>query len=437
MMGLLAPPAALPMEPASDTKKIPRYFPTSTPIVDGFEPLPSRNWVRLSAGEYFFLSGALILELIGLPTFRRATASLSAQGNIPAALIVCLLIPGLGLAAAFFAHEAGHLVAARLAGFRLASGAAGPGDGSRPSLRGLLRIGVWNLEARSFEDLSRRLQLAVLGGPIASLALPLALSAFAMVARPNELVVFCAEVGGALSVLLGIAEILPDMGRGATSDGARLLMFFRKDAHAERWLSLAGFQLACIRDQRLRDWNEAAIARLLSVDDGSRDAVAARWIAYGWASERQDITAAAKYLEESLAAPPASSDWLRDRLFLEAAVFQAWFREDLEKAGIWAARIRHRQLTADQECRLNIALLWANGKLFDAWETLSQSLHRFQPNPNSSDFAVTNWQEWKKQMESRMLTRAWRALYSTTQIVDGAAPPNKPEPAPEPASLPN
>jgi hypothetical protein len=429
------------MEPASDTKKIPRYFPTSTPIVDGFEPLPSRNWLRLSAGEYFFLSGTLILGLIGLPVFRRTAQELSSQGLIPAALIVCLLIPAAGLAVAVAVHEAGHLVAAWLAGLRQAraasSASANSADGWRPSFRGLVRIGPWNLEPRSPDHLSRRLFAAVLGGPTASFAMPLVLGAFIAVARPTHLLVFCLELCAAQCFLLGVAEVLPDMGRGATSDGARLLMLLRKDALADRWVTLARFQLACHSEQRLRDLDEAAISGAVAVDDDSRDAVAANWIAYWWACERQDITSAAKYLEESLDAPAVSSEWLRDRLFLEAAIFQAWFREDLEKASMWAVRIRHGKLTAEQECRLSIALLWANGRLFDAWEKLSQALARFQPNPAAGDFAVINWPEWKKQMESRMLTRAWRALYSTTQAVDGSAPSREPESAPEPAPLPN
>src|SRR5215471_11486190 len=136
------------MESASDTKKIPRYFPTSTPIVDGFEPLPSRRRLRLGAGEYFFLSGVLILGLIGLPIFRRTTEALSGLGIIPAALIVCLLIPSAGLAAAVFVHEAGHLVAARFAGLRLASRlsatSARSWDAWSLCFRGLLRVGMWN-----------------------------------------------------------------------------------------------------------------------------------------------------------------------------------------------------------------------------------------------------------------------------------------------------
>ena len=429
------------MEPASDTKKIPRYFPTSTPIVDGFEPLPSRNRLRLGASEYFFLSGAVILQLVGLPDFRRTAEALSWQGVIPAALTVCLLIPSAGLAAAFLVHECGHMVAGWFAGFRriprAASGSASAPSGLRACFRGTLRIGTWNLEPCSSDRLSRHLLVAVLGGPIASFTLPLALALFAAIAHPNQLATFCGEVFGALSVLLGVAELLPDIGRGGTSDGARLLMLLRKDSLADRWLALVRFQLASNREQRLQETGETAVSEMIAVDDESRDAVAARWIAFWWATERQDITSAAKYLEETLAAPAASSDWLRDRLFLEAAIFQAWFREDLEKAAMWAARIRHRALTPEQECRLSIALLWANGRLFDAWEKLSQSLTRFQPNPPAGDFAVINWQEWKKQMESRMLTRAWRALYSTTQVVDGATPPREPEPAPEPASIPN
>lgn len=431
------------MESASDTKKIPRYFPTSTPIVDGFEPLPSRKRLRLSAGEYFFLSGALILGLIGLPILRRTTEGLSSQGIIPAALTVCLLIPAAGLAAAVLVHEAGHLLTAWAVGFRLASrygsepASSNSGEGLKACFRGVLRIGVWNLEPRSPDHLSRRMLLAVLGGPAASLIVPLVLAVIVPLAVPNQLVSFCLEVCGALCLLMGVAELLPDMSRGATSDGARLLMLVRKDALAERWLSLVRFQLASDRDQRLRGWDEAAISAMLAVDDDSRDFVAARWIAYWSASERQDITSAAKYLEDSLAAAAASSDWLRDRLFLEAAIFQAWFREDLEKAAMWSTRIRHRALTSEQESRLGIALLWANGRLFDAWEQLSQSLPRFPANSGAGHKAVINWQEWKKQMESRMLTRAWRALYSTTQVVDGATAQTDQAVSPEPASLPN
>ena len=61
---------------------------------------------------------------------------------------------------------------------------------------------------------------------------------------------------------------------------------------------------------------------------------------------------------------------MRDHLFLEAAVFQAWFRDNPSKALFWVYRIRNNKLTRLQKLRLDIALLWAEGRLFDAWEKL-------------------------------------------------------------------
>src|SRR5262249_39415466 len=143
-------------------------------------------------------------------------------------------------------------------------------------------------------------------------------------------------------------------------------------------------QKALARGEHPREWDQAAVIRAAALDDESRDAVTARWLGYLWAAERQDITAATKYLEETLAAPAAIPAGLEDRLFLEAAVFQAWFREDHAKAGSWASKIRARKLTSWQQARLQVALLWSQGRLFDAWERLGESLellHRLPATP--------------------------------------------------------
>src|SRR5262249_28267065 len=149
-------------------------------------------------------------------------------------------------------------------------------------------------------------------------------------------------------------------------DGARLLMLLKNDGWAERWLSVLQLQLALARGEHPRTWNEASVLRSTAIADESRDAVTANWLGYLWAAERQDITSATKYLEEALAAPVSTSAaaGLRDRLFLEAAVFQAWFREDSAKAKFWAGQIRDRELSPLQRLRLEIALLWSAGKLF-------------------------------------------------------------------------
>jgi hypothetical protein len=86
-------------------------------------------------------------------------------------------------------------------------------------------------------------------------------------------------------------------------------------------------------------------------------------------------------------------------------------------------QIRLRKLSMGEEERLKIALLWAEGSLFDAWEKLAGHLELIQHMPASGvrDLAEKSALEWKRQMESRMLTRAWRTMYTVTQQVEGAA----------------
>lgn len=415
------------MELAPDTKQIAKYSPTSTPILDVVRPLPPRNRIRAGAGDYFFLSGAVILTLIALPEFRRSAESRAASlGVWPAGLLTCLVIPGGALLLSLAAHEAGHLLAAWLAGFRLA-----PGKG--PFLRGgqydsfglhscdALKVGVLSLQPRKLDHLPRRLGLLVLGGPLASLLVPLSLELYARSAPAG--VAFAVHVFAAMSLLVGIAELLPDAGKGNSSDGARLLMLIKNDPGARRWLSAIQLQFALERGEDPRSWDEATVACAAATNDDSRDAVAARWLGYLWATERQDITAATKYLEEALAAPAAASSWIRDRLYLEAAMFQAWFRDDLGLARFWAAKIRGRKLLPAQKLRLKVAMLWAEGKLFDAWEKLGDYLVllRSLPDLPARALAEKSALEWKKQMESRMLSRAWRSMYSITREVDLSA----------------
>jgi hypothetical protein len=410
------------MELAADTKQIARYSPTSTPVLDVLRPLPTRKRIRLNAGEYLFLSGAVILTLMGLPAFRRCAEYLSPWLGVgPASLVVCLVIPGSALLAALAAHEAGHLFAARMAGFRLSFFRRG--YHAELYSCDALRLGILSLEPRKLDHLPQRLCFFAFGGPFVSLSLPLLVETYAQMAPVSFLAAFAVHVFTAVSMLLGVAELLPDTGKGSFSDGSRILMLLKNDALARRWLSIVRLQLALDRGDHPRAWDETLVACAAAVNDDSRDAVAGRWLAYLWASERQDITAATKYLEEALAAPAPATAWLRDRLFLEAAVFQAWFREDSASARYWVERIRSRRLSPVQQLRLKVALLWAEGKLFDGFERLGDYLKLLGGLPASParDLAEKSALEWKEQMKSRMLSRAWRAMYSLTQQVELSA----------------
>lgn len=419
----------LPMELAAETKpnSAQHYSPTSTPVLDVFRPLPPQAKENLSAGEYFLASSLAILILVALPSLRAVVEI--APGYWAA------LIPVIAALAAGFVHEMGHLLAGSFFGIRLKQVKIGPvylGRHARcgePYCAEVLTLGAAVLEPRVSDQedapLRRRLLFLMLGGPLASILLAIGLETALYVAKPDFIVTFSLHVGAVFSTLLAIAACLPDVNRhGIFSDGARLLMLLRNDAKAERWLSNIRCQMALNQGRHLRDWDQACVARAAAVSDDSRDAYIARWLAYLWAAERQDITCATKYLEGALEVLSYATPKMRDHLFLEAAVFQAWFRDNPSKALFWVYRIRNHKLTRLQKQRLDIALLWAEGRLFDAWEKLGTGYLgelRVLPASPGRTLAEESAVEWKRQMESRMLTRAWRSMYSISSQLEPAS----------------
>lgn len=410
------------MELVPDTQQLAKYSPTSTPVLDVLRLPAARRRDRIGADDYFFLSSTVILTLIALPWLSRTVALVSSVFSIQrleAIAVTVLVIPAMALAAAVAAHEAGHILVAWLAGFRLASANTSATGRELYSCLGF-RLGIFNLEPRKTNHLSRRLLYVVVGGPAVSLLLPLALELSALLDRPQFLLAFAIHVFSVMSALLGVAELLPDAGKGSLSDGARILMLLKNDAAGQRWISTLQLQLALLRGEHPRTWDVGTVTAAASIQDDSCDAVTARWLGYLWALERQDITSATKYLEEALAAPSSAAGALRDRLFLEAAVFQAWFREDSTKAIFWAKRIQQSKLLPLQQLRLKIGLLWSEGKLFDAWEKLGDYFYMLRDLPSSParDLVEQSATEWKGQMASRMLIRAWRTMSGMSQQVE-------------------
>jgi hypothetical protein len=417
------------MELAAETKlnTAQHYSPTSTPVLDVFRPLPPQTKENLSAGEYFLASSLAILILVALPSLRAVVEI--APGYWAA------LIPVIAVLSAGFTHEMGHILAGWSLGFKLKQiriGALHLGRRSRcagPYCGDAIAMGSAVLEPRTSDQddatLRRRLLFLMLGGPLASISLAGTLEAVQYFAHPGFLVGFSLHAGAAFSGLIAIAASLPDVNRsGIFSDGARLLMLLRKDAKAERWLSNIRCQMALNQGCHPRDWDQACVAASAAIADDSRDAYISRWLAYLWAAERQDITCATKYLEGALEVLSYATPKMLDHLFLEAAVFQAWFRDNPSKALFWVYRIRNHKLTRLQKQRLDIVLLWAEGRLFDAWEKLGTGylaeLRELPASPGRT-LAEESATEWKRQMESRMLTRAWRSMYSISSQLEPAS----------------
>jgi hypothetical protein len=418
------------MELATDTKTLAAYSPTSTPLLDVLRPVSGKSRGKPSAGELFFLSSAFMLAMFSVPALRR----LAAVSTATHFWLGFVAIPAAALPAAWIIHELGHLVAARLAGFRLVRLALGETftDNGRAEHKlhtcEAVPAGCMIFEPRKMDRLEGRLFTLFFGGPLASLLSAVLLESWRHwpnhhLAAGPPLVTWSVRVFSASSLLIGIASLLPDVGRrGNFSDGSRLIMLLKNDARATRWTAMIRMQLALGHGEHPRGWDSGWVGQAAHANDGSRDAVTANWLAYLWAAERQDITSATRYLEEALAAPSAASARLRDRLFLEAAIFQAWFRENPEKARSWVEQIHVRKLTAVQQQRITIALLWADGRLFDAWEQMEAYLILLGhlPDAPDRDLAEKSALEWRRQMESRMLTRAWRTMYNVSKEVEGA-----------------
>ncbi|MGE5324176.1 MAG: M50 family metallopeptidase [Actinomycetota bacterium] len=410
------------MATATDTKAFPVSLPTSTPVLDALRPVSGRRPARLTAGEYFFVSSLVIALLTTLPRLRQWWASFSS----PEVFARALVLPVAAFLMAWLIHELGHFAAAWLAGFRVSPRSTGVhGHGNILNVSDCLRVGVLSLEPRGMRNLRGRLAIIFLGGPFAGLLVAAVLEFGVNWSKAGMVLQGRVHLLSAFCVLLSLASLLPDTGHsGDFSDGARLVMLLRNDEKAARVYAVLQMQQWFAEGVHPSEWEPGLVHKAISGDDQSRDAVVGQWLGYLWAAERQDISAAAKHLEDALSAPASYSGNLGDRLYLEAAVFQAWFRDNPAKARAWAALIRRGGLTAFEQRRLEIALLWVDGRLFDAFEKMPDYFVSLKQLPESParKLAEKSAMEWKRQMESRMLTRAWRSMYNMSQQVESSAP---------------
>jgi hypothetical protein len=419
------------MELIADTKLAfsAQHFPTSTPILDVLRPLPLRQRDRLSTGGYFLISSAIILGVSEMYVLRSFADSIATAQSGPVFWMAFLLLPCLAFLAAIAAHEAGHLLVGRMAGFepvRIKVGSFSfatsfANQDGRQKLRGeeILSLGLAVVKTNNKEHLQRRLLYLFLGGPLANLLVPLLLEAlFYLLPIPwggaYSLVAFSVHVFSIVALLFGIASLVPDTNAsGNFSDGARIVMLLKNDLRAARWLAIIELQLALNEGEHPRNWDESLVNRAVAVKDDSLDTVVANWLGYLWAAGHQELTGATKYLEDALAVMGSSPGSLRGRLFLEAAIFQAWYRHNASKARFWVSQIGNmNSLSPLQKLRLEIALLWAEGRPFVAWEKLGEYLDQVRKLPASAvrDLAEKGVLEWKAQMESRMVAGAWATM---------------------------
>jgi Peptidase family M50 len=412
----------LPMDGAPDTATISALgFPTATPVLDVLHPLPRQESERLTTSDYFLISSAVIVAFTELSSIRSFVDAVSHQSFL-VFMTGIVILPLFGFLIAVAVHQAGHLVVGRMTGFQSVSFRIGSFTfGSKLYSTDVLLLGLIVMRPANADRLRQRLTWLVFGGPLASLLLPLLLEIALYLAQSQRsgiyfLVPAGIHVFSTLSFLLGIGALLPDIdSTGNFSDGTRLLMLLKNDFRAARWLAILELQLALNSADYPRDHGDILVACATAEKDESFDTVAANWLAYLWASRQQDLSLATKNLEDALTRLGPSPGHLGDRIFLEAAVFQAWYRHSIGKSHFWASQLLHgKSLPLRESLRLEIASCWAEGRSFDAWEKLADYLSCLRGLPPSPerDLAEKDALDWKRQMECRMLSGAWATMHS-------------------------
>jgi hypothetical protein len=290
------------------------------------------------------------------------------------------------------AHEAGHLLGGRLAGFRFMLFIVGPLKIHRE--RDRIRLGlnrnaglVGGLAACMPEDprdLRRRTLTMVAGGPLASLVTgAFALGLFFgldLQSLPPEsgLAALYGSVAllmyGGGSLTIGVVTLIPGRTSGFLTDGARILQLLRGGPRAERDVALMALIASSQAGLRPRDWDGAIVEQTLLLEDGSLFEALARMLVSARALDLGDPESARRHLERALALAGELPPTVRPGLLLEAAWFEAAIRGDaeagrrwLEAAGEGALVQKHARL------RAGAAVLASEGKPVEAAELATQA----------------------------------------------------------------
>jgi len=296
-------------------------------------------------------------------------------------LRLLLVLPALVTAGvlALAAHEAGHVLGARLGGFTLRMFAAGPvkmlkddrGDWHVQRASTLGEVGGFVIATPTrTQRLRRSAMLFAGGGPVASLILGIVAIAFYQVLGLGAYTwsthgAWMAVSAGMFTLgvtSMGLAAVtgIPYVAAGLSSDGRRVLLLARGGPLAERHSAVMAMS-GWFATGQSGAWDPVTVERALAAgDDGTLDAVMARYLAYLHALDTQDTADAGAHigvLRDGVAVAPPS---LRPVIYAEAAYYTAAYRGDARAARALLERATQSPvLDAHTRRRAEIAVLLA------------------------------------------------------------------------------
>ncbi len=286
--------------------------------------------------------------------------------NLVAGVVVSLALCAL-LEVGVALHEAGHVLAGRLVGFRFVECRVGPAmlKRTRQGMR-LMRSGrYYGGHTRSApmvgDHLRFRWVVFAAGGPLMTVVWIGVLVALAVAIPAVSAVAWLTAISWVLILPL---NILPIRLRGQDVDGKLILRALRSDARFERSLALGGIAFAHQQGVRPREWAESLVSRALEPADETKEHLYAMQYTYAWALDSERFELAGHSMDQVMAregeqalAPIASSIWA-----LECAYFTARHRDNPTASREWLARGEGALFSSFLRPRALAAILLAEGK---------------------------------------------------------------------------
>lgn len=384
-----------------------------TPILDRLKPIPEvknvstpRSYGLIAAisavclplvfvGLMIWFPGFLtVAERVTRPAKHFIDTTLDSISPDWGGLIIPVVLPFL-IFTVIVIHEIGHLFCGLCVGFELTSVAFGPVRISPPfriSFKFEPKTGasgfVSMIPGKS-ENLRSRAMIFVLGGPIANVV--------------SGVVILFLELGGtlsecfaALSIAIGLGNLIPFGRLGLISDGKRMSMLLKNAGQGERWLAI--LQLASGLQSGVEPENLSPdfIAKATAVKDESPDTAIGYGFAYLAAWYQEKTEQAAQSLETCLEYSQFSAPIMKEALKCDAAVFQARKRKQIDLAEQWLSEIPEKTIRPGLRLRVEAAILEAQGnieealKKLDEVETALMTVHDGYQKPISLHF-VRRW----------------------------------------------
>jgi Zn-dependent protease len=270
-------------------------------------------------------------------------------------------------------HECGHVLGARLVGFRFLHIIAGPlkiertRHGIRVGLHKSIKIfqGWASGMPLDAHHLRSREIIFYAGGPLGNFVQAIVFAACSFwpdfpAYSPIPLIL---RLAAGFALFAALANLVPlRTSDGYLTDGAGILLLLKGGLPVERWCATSKLAIEVAQGLLPREWNADLLQSAQSLPDGTPEDVGGCSYAYYHALDSDDIAGARMLLERMLVARMDVPASLRRWLALEAAYFEARYHHNAAASRAWFGETKGIAGDSCAKLRAEAAVLLAEGK---------------------------------------------------------------------------